>query len=562
MASFFDKALTLARGAAQGAMQSYGQLLRSEGGPAPTQAAANPPKSLLADPYMGLMNAGYKDKPGALQYEQLRQMVRRTPVVAAIIQTRTNQISSFASPQISRFDTGYKVTLRDSRATPSKAAQARMADLEKFISQCGVPDGHQYRDSFADYLKKVSRDSLTTGHDATEIVANRRGEPAEFLAVDATTIRLAEHQGDLQGLDPADIVRYVQVYEEQVVAEYTFGEMMFGTRMPATDLRLQGYGYCELEMLVDTVANLLNIYQYNGNFFQNNSLPRGIINLRGDVTTEMLDGFRRHWYAMLSGTENAFMTPIAAAKEGIEFLPMSGGSNNDMQMQAWHEMMVRCACAVFSISPEEIGFGMGAMGMTSSLNAPTNVDKVVEGRERGLVPLLSHFAQNINLHVISQIDEDFTFDFVGLEGQTRDQWNQQAQAQVSTIRTVDEIRAEEGLAAMPDGTGKIILNPIFVQNQMQMQQQAMQAQQAAQAPEQGGMPDDGSSPDDQDAYAPEGASDEEAQGPGTDDRAGTGDAEPLAASFAGLHGGVRLPIPGLRPIASGTGWFRQDGGRH
>lgn len=560
MPSLIQSAFTLARGAARGAIVSLDELRKSQGGPAPSQAAANPAKSLMLDPYNGLLQMGYRDRNSAVSYDMLRQMVKNTPVVSAILRTRINQLATFATPQANKYDLGFKIKLKDAKANPSKGAQKRIDDIERFIVQCGVPDNARYRDNFAKWIKKTGRDTLTIGHDATEIISNRKGEPAEFLAVDATTIRLAEELPENDELKPDEVIRYVQTYDEQVVAEYTFDEMMFGIRLPATDLKLQGYGECELEMLVEVITNLLNISSYNGNFFSNNSVPRGLINIRGEMSGDMLEGFRRHWYAMLSGVENAFVTPIANARDGIEFIPMSQ-TNNDMQMQQWNEIQTRAACAVFSISPEEIGFGMGQMGVTSSLSTPTNTDKIVEGRERGLLPLLNHFAHNLNNHVVNRIDEDFYLDFVGLAGLTREQQTQQAQAQVRNFRTVNEVRADDDLPPLPKGTGDIILDPIYMQNRSMKEQAEMQAQAQGQGGGQAGGEQDPQEyqPDnpDEDEQNAEQASDANGGGGGQNDDTEDDNAQ-LARS---LGGPLRLTAPGLRPLTKGDiGWFRAEEG--
>lgn len=498
MPSFWQNAASLAAGAARGALGSISQMQKAQGValvPGGQGQAGLEPKSLLVDPYAGLMQQGYKKRQSAITHQMLRRMVRDTPVVNAILRTRINQLANFAKPQPNKYDVGFKIKMKEAKDSPSKAEAKRIHEIEQFVVQCGVPQYARHRDNFSRWLKKVGRDTLTLGHDATEIVNDRKNAPCEFLAVDAASISLAEVDPDEANDDKT--IRYVQTYMDQVCAEYTWDEMMYGIRLPATDLSLQGYGECELEMLTDVVGNLLNISSYNGNFFSNNSLPRGVINLRGEVNEQMLDGFRRHWYSMLSGVENAFVTPIANARDGMDFIPMQT-SNQDMQMEAWFSMMVRAATAVFSISPEEIGFGMGPMGQTSSLSTPTNTDKVIEGRERGLVPLLNHFAHNLNTHIISRIDEEFYLDFVGLAGLTQEQETQLHATQISTYRTVNEIRAEEDMPLLPKETGDIILNPMWLQSQQMAQQAQMQAQQPM-GPEQG---QDGGSGDPQDPGVP------------------------------------------------------------
>lgn len=551
--SLWRNAAALAAGAARGALGSFSELQKAQSRAlsVPGSQVINP-KSLLDDPYEGVLQQGYKQRNSVITHDMLRCMVRDTPVVSAILRTRVNQLANFAKPQPNKFDVGFKIRMKDSKDSPSKAEEGRIREIEQFMVQCGISEQARYRDNFARWIKKVGRDTLTLGHDATEIVNDRKGAPCEFLAVDAATISLAEV--DTEENNPDKVVRYVQTYMDQVCTEYTWNEMMYGIRLPVTDLSYQGYGECELEMLTEVVANLLNIYSYNGNFFNNNSLPRGVINMRGEVNEQMLDGFRRHWYSMLSGVENAFVTPIANARDGLEFIGMQQ-SNNDMQMAVWHEMMVRCATACFSISPEEIGFSMGQMGQTSSLSTPTNVDKVVEGRERGLVPLLNHFAHNINTHIISRIDEDFYIDFVGLAGLTRDQQTQLSSTQVRSFRTVNEVRAEEDLPMLSKEDGDIILDPIWMQNHTMGQQQAA----AAQDPSQGYGQDPGGGAQggqgDQDGQIePSGASQ------GTSGNAASAPASaPDPSLQRSMPAPVRLQVSGLQPVTSEPFNFWGDG---
>ena len=55
-------------------------------------------KAIIEDPLSIVQSLGYKDKPFSLTYETLNQMAVRNSVVAAIITTRVNQVSSFSKP--------------------------------------------------------------------------------------------------------------------------------------------------------------------------------------------------------------------------------------------------------------------------------------------------------------------------------------------------------------------------------------------------------------------------------------------------------------------------------
>ncbi|RYF12879.1 MAG: phage portal protein [Deltaproteobacteria bacterium] len=524
----------VARGAARGAVASYEELRRAgnaqptggAGATAVTHAADVQPKSVMLDPYGMVASMGYRERNAAISYYTLQALVYRAPVIASIIQTRCNQVSSFARPQPNKYATGYRVMLRDKNAKPSRAATKFAQKQESLIHQTGIGQNPRGREGFASYLKKLTRDTLTLGHDATEIVPNRRGEPAEFFAVDAKTIRIADTDRINMAQTQAGQVAYVQIYDGVIISEYTQDEMAFGIRNPVSDIRSQGYGIGELEMLVETVTNLINTWDYNANFFKNGSAPKGMINFKGTVSGEMVAAFRRHWYAMLQGVDNAWRTPIGNASEGVEWVPMQM-NNKDMEMSAFNEVLIKAACGVFAIDPAEINFSFGNQGQTQSMGSQDNNEKVVHSQERGLRPLLSHFANTINTHIIWPIDQDFHFTFMGLDAMTRDQSADLNTKQVKSYRTIDEVRADDDLEPLPDKKGEVILDPTYMQFVAMSQQAAMGPDQSMGAPQ----PFNGG-----------------AQGSDTDADDDVDDDETQKSDRLLSACGPRILIPGMKPI--------------
>jgi hypothetical protein len=483
MPSFLDTAASFVRGAAQGGLQA---LVRSDSGQQemggdksqtssknpvmPTETANEDPKAIQFDPYQVLAQMGYRDRPSPIGYNTLQAMVYRSPIISSVLQTRINQVAAFAHPQSNRFGSGFVVRLRDRNARLTPAARKFCSQMEGFYSNTGVTDNPRGRDNFNTYLRKEARDTLIYDAHATEIVPNKKGLPCEFYAVDASTIRLAQSAKAHMDEDLEDETRYVQIYDGTIIAEFTQNELCYGVRNPNTNIRLQGYGTSELEMLVETVTNLVNGFDYNARYFTQNSAPKGLINIKAGMSEKMLSKFKNQWYAMLSGVENAWRTPITNAEAGIEWINMQQ-SNQEMGFQAWIDLLIKCTCSVYCISPDEIGHPYGNAGQTSTLSQGSNRDKIIESRERGLRPLLSHLAHSINTHIMWPIHEDFKFEFVGLDAMTREQLAELNSKRVRSSWTVNEIRAEEDLPPLPDGKGDIILDPTWLQNTMAAQQQ-------------------------------------------------------------------------------------------
>jgi len=437
-------------------------------GMVPIEKATDDPKSLFWDPYAIIEQLGYKDRPSMVTYGTLRAMTWKMPIVQAIIQTRLNQLAAFCTPQHDRYQLGFRLSLRDSEKEPTKAEMKWIRDMESIFMRTGVTDNIRGRDGLEDFMRKVMYDSMVLDQMTFEVVPNRKGTPAEWYAVDASTIRLADTASTHKNEDLKKEIRYVQIYDGMIISEYTQDELCFGVRNPRTDLRLYGYGVSELEMLIPIITSLLFSFQYNQNFFTQGSAAKGIINFKGTVPERQLQSFRRQWYQMISGVENSWRTPITNS-EDLQYINLQQ-SARDMEFSAWMDFLIKVTCSCFSIDPVEVNFQYGNSGQKASLVEASNKEKITESKERGLRPLMSFFARAMNKYIVWPINENFEFEFVGLDSTTHSETADLATKQVKSYKTVDEIRAGEDLPPLPEGKGEIILDPVWMQNHMASQQ--------------------------------------------------------------------------------------------
>jgi hypothetical protein len=248
-------------------------------------------------------------------------------------------------------------------------------------------------------------------------------------------------------------------------------------------------------MLIPAVTSLLWAWQYNSKFFSQGSAAKGILNFKGAIPETQLRAFRRHWYQMISGVENAWRTPVTNADD-LQWINMQN-TNRDMEFSAWMDFLIKVVCALYCLDPVEINFLYGNIGQSSTLQEASNKEKITESKERGLRPVLNWLATWINRGIIWPMNENFELEFVGLDARTRDEVNAYNQTAVRTIRTIDELRAEDDLPPLPNGTGQVLLDPGWLQVKQQaeqaQQQQQQQAQQAMQ-PQQPGLQGPGQPP--------------------------------------------------------------------
>lgn len=421
----------------------------------------------------------YKDKPTSLSYNILYQMSVKNSVVAAVLNTRVNQVSTFTKP--SRFSTdnvGFEIRLRDPQAVPTKEQQEVIQSIELFLENCGFDDDPD-RDDFDTFIRKIVRDSLTYDQLCFEVIPDRKGRPAEIVAVDAATIRAASenYQVDSSFAQQApkknEQVKWVQVIDGSVIAWFTAKEMAFGVRNPRTNINMQPYGFSELEMLIQQITSHLYAEEYNSKFFSQGGTTKGIINIKSDPNgignKEQLASFKRQWQAQVSGMSGAWKTPVLQVPDGIEYVNVSQ-SNREMEFNQWINYLINIVCAVYQIDPAEVNFSNnGGVAAQSSVFETSQEQKLKNSKDKGLKPLLRFIETVINKYVIAKFSQDYVFAFTGLDDKSEEEKAELDSKHVKTWKTVNEIRKEHG--EKPLEHGDIILDPSYL-NYIQQKEQA------------------------------------------------------------------------------------------
>lgn len=442
-----------------------------------SEAPAEDPQALYWDPFSIIDQMGFRERPSTITYATLETMVWKVPIIQAIIQTRLNQLSAFCSPQRHKFGTGFRVKMRDSQDKPSPADKKFIKQMENSILLSGSTDGDpRARDSFETFVRKVMRDSIVFDQATFEILYDRRDLPAEWYAVDAKTIRLA-NTNKLYPTDDMDQTHTVQIFDNVIINEFSRKEMAFEVRNPRTSIHNFGYGSPEIEMLISTITQLLWGVQYNSSFFSQGTVSKGVLNLVGSIPEKHLRAFRREWYQLISGVQNAWRTPVINADE-VKWIPLNP-NNRDMEFSSWMEFLIRVTSGVFSIDPIEVGFKYGNSGQSRSVFEGASRSKVVESKDKGLKPLLKFLSRTIDKYIIWPTNPNFTFEFVGLDPMTPKEMADLTTQRIRTMYTIDEMRAEEDLDPLPNGTGKVLLDASWMQ--MKREIDIRNEQQAAQA---------------------------------------------------------------------------------
>lgn len=464
------------------------------------KASNSPAKAFFIDPLQFNANLGYKDKTFSLSYTTLRRMAS-TPIINAIIKTRKNQIADFAEPQADRYSTGFIV-----RKKAKNGIEAKMDEKDKkianaitdFLLNCGAENSWT-NDDFDTFIRKIVDDSLTYDQMTFECIRNRRGKLERFMATDASTFRVAESAFDEdynnqfftnRGADawykrPVDkskevngyLPQYVQIYQNAVVNEFYPWELCFAVRNPTTSIYANGYGVSELEELINVITSMLWGDEYNRRFFSQGSAPKGLIRVKGGMSESAIQQFKQQWQAMINGVMNSWKTPVVQAD--VDWIDLQK-NNRDMEYSSWMEYLIKLACAIYSIDPSEIGWDISRSSGNGGLFEKSEAERIQNSKDKGLYPMLKFIQRKINKYIVEQINPDFEFAFMGLNGMTIEQELDMDIKKLSNFATLNETRQKYDLPPIKD-YGDIVENSIFWQamqaKQNQEQQQQMQQQQ-------------------------------------------------------------------------------------
>lgn len=469
------------------------------------KANFTPAKAFFIDPLDFNANLGYKDKAYSLTYTTLKRMAG-TPIINAIIKTRKNQIADFAEPQADRYSTGFVIRKKAKNGVDSKMDEKdkKVANaITDFILNCGS-ETSWVNDDFDTFIRKIVDDSLTYDQMTFECIRNRRGKLERFVAVDASTFRMADtafqedyknaffnNRGVNNWNSQGDLVRkeingylpqYVQIYQNAVVNDFYPWELCFAVRNPSTSIYSNGYGVSELEELINVITSMLWGDEYNRRFFSQGSAPKGLLRVKGGMSESALQQFKQQWQAMISGVMNSWKTPVVEAD--VDWIDLQK-NNRDMEYSSWMEYLIKLACAIYSIDPSEIGWDISRSGGNGGLFEKSEAERIQNSKDKGLYPMLKFIQRKINKYIVEQINPEFEFVFMGMNGMTIEQELEMDIKKLNSFQTLNETREKWDLPAIKE-TGDIIENSVYWQAESAKQQREQQEQQQQMQMQMGG----------------------------------------------------------------------------
>lgn len=454
--------------------------------PFPSKAVENKKpgmQSVFLDDRQVQVFGDWYEKPTSFTFDMMRQMVDQTPILSAVVMTRIRQVKRFCRVPEGGKGPGFQICLKNQNTNKLKKEEQQSIELlQGFFTNCGWENNPRQRarlkrDNFSNFMSKIVRDSLVldSAPIETEFKRDRSLGLDGFYAVDGATIRLCTEEG-YQGDDE---IFALQLVQGNLRAAYTYEDLIYVPRNPRTDVMFGGYGMSETELLVKVVTGFLNAMTYNMKYFDSNAIPKGMLHLSGDYSQDDLNSFKRYWNAMVRGINNAWTLPVMVSKnqESKASFENFGVDVNEIMFAKWMTFLTSIICAIYGIAPDEINFESFTAG-THGLSGSDTEEKLINSKDKGLRPLLTHFEDLFSDYIVSEFSDKYVFRWSGLDEKKPEQlWMEE-----TSLLTVNEARAARNWEEIKEDWGNAPLNQTLMPAWMAAKQQQAMDEQGDQQP--------------------------------------------------------------------------------
>lgn len=399
----------------------------------------------------------YKPPFGYPRYVDLPNVRRlaSTPFVEMCISTSIDELCSVE----------WDIVPKDG-ITMNTGVQAHIDQIKKFYD-----NPNTNKESFEEIRKKYLRDIFEIDAGVINKIFNIKGEMVEIVARDGATFtknpdiygmmtdrddiiidsyiiqtnkeaRLME-PGWINAADARERAAYFQYGWITGARPVPFGkkEIVWLERNPRSD---SIYGRSPVEVLAETIQTLIYSIEHNLEYFNDNSIPKGIIGLEG-LDAAGIIAFKDQWKEQQRKLDSAgnwkkifHHVPIVGTMPKFERIQFSNAELELLEGQKWWAQMV---WACFGVTATELGYTEDAKGMANQI-VQSNVFK-----KRVLNPILRLEEYKHNHEILPEFEfDDVQFKFMTFDVEEETKKANLYKLQTDTgIKTVNEIRADEGL---------------------------------------------------------------------------------------------------------------------
>lgn len=453
---------------------------------------------------------GLKNQYSSLYYAKqrlipdtiLKRISIQDDLVASITNARSNHLAGFGRPRPDRFSLGYVIdakpgVLDDCNDEQKKELQDRIEAATQKLSTCGETRGwgDSGRMTFAQYLSMSTRDAITVGRIATEVIyvigTDGVKRPHSFRPIDAGTIyKAAPQKSATQNLREQahqllqqvknkkliperfenDEYAWVQVVDNKPLQAFTSKECLVHNFYPVTHVELAGYPLTPLDTIISAVTTHINITTHNKLYFQSGRATRGMLVIQSDEMDEgVIARIRQQFNASINSVNNAWRMPVfgVGADDQITWNAIDTGQR-DAEFQYLSDSNARVILSAYQMSPEELpGYAHLSRGTNNqALSESNNEYKMQAARDVGIKPLIKQWEDFLNASIMPIIDpalaKQVTIQLLGLDAETAEKESIRIQQDAPVHMTTDEIldKVEKEPLGKEWG-GEFLLNPQY-----------------------------------------------------------------------------------------------------
>jgi len=224
-------------------------------------------------------------------------------------------------------------------------------------------------ESFRSWVEPIIEDILVLDAGVIEIERTLGGAIAGLHAVDGARVKVSS----VWDGNPRES-RYWWNPVPETDIPFRNEDMLYIMANPRTYSVL---GLSPLETLKMTIDAEVTGSQYNRRQVEQ-AAPDGIFDLGEGARPDQVEAFQGYWRAEVAGRS---ALGFLGGTKGAKFIPFRP-SNRDMQYDEWLKYLVRKICAVYLISPQDIG-------LTMDINRATGEVQQEMSEDQGLRPLLA-----------------------------------------------------------------------------------------------------------------------------------------------------------------------------
>jgi len=430
------------------------QLATQNGGKVPSAAAA-PPAFAVSDPHRFRPAPDPRFRPySQVSVDTLRLLGRTYDVLASCIAHLKSEV----------LQVPVKFVPIDDK-DDSEATKKQVKDAAAWFRSAGGLGG--YGSTRAEYEGKLLDDLLIVGASAINLGYETRGSlvdgnPDWARAIDAATIApLVTPYGFAPGENE-------YAYEQKIMgvttASFTRRDLIY-SGLPIFARTDSPYYLSGVELLVMVVFTALKSDEWNRTWLTSGTTPDWWIEVPQDMTTTQYEEWREIFNLMMAGNSAERHSPHMAPGT-----VKPGNSRKDQDFQLFEHWLRDRTCAIMGVNPASIGHH-GDTFKASQENAAEStenrVEMLLQWRKAHYDDLLARKGWPL-LECIADLPD----------GEKASERATRHQIEITTGRTINEVRREDGLEPIDDPIADQLLIASGVQLLSQLGQQAADAQQA------------------------------------------------------------------------------------